>query len=227
MRLYLLTAASALALLVAAPASAAIVISTGAGTIQPDENLLFTNNPDNGLTIEGITNQSGTLVSIAGGETLVGNGGQARIESLDGSLNTTFAYNGLSGQTLGFDLSDSSLAFTESEFRIFVGRGTATQATLTYFDTAGTQFQETFAIPSNGFFNAYAIDNQLIDYFSFSANGSIEDVRQIRLGGFTSLDGGGGGAGVVPEPATWALMILGFGGAGSMLRAKRRRRATV
>lgn len=28
-------------------------------------------------------------------------------------------------------------------------------------------------------------------------------------------------AGVVPEPGTWALMILGFGGAGAMLRSRR------
>ena len=26
----------------------------------------------------------------------------------------------------------------------------------------------------------------------------------------------------VPEPATWALMIVGFGGAGAMLRSRRR-----
>lgn len=29
-------------------------------------------------------------------------------------------------------------------------------------------------------------------------------------------------SGAVPEPATWALMILGFGGAGAMLRGRRR-----
>ena len=34
----------------------------------------------------------------------------------------------------------------------------------------------------------------------------------------------GGGAGGVPEPASWALMILGFGGAGATLR---RRRAAI
>ena len=227
MKLYLLTAASALALLVAAPASATIIITTGAGVIQPEENVLFTNDPDDGLTVEGITNQTGTLVSITGGEILVGNGGQARVEATNTFLDTAFTYNGLSGQTLGFDLSDNALAFTEAEFRLFVGQGTATEATLTFFDTTGGQFQETFAIPANGFFNAYAIDGQLIDYFSFSANGSIQDVRQIRLGGVASLDGGGGGAGVVPEPGTWALMILGFGGAGSVLRLQRRRRATA
>lgn len=31
-----------------------------------------------------------------------------------------------------------------------------------------------------------------------------------------------GSVGVVPEPGTWALMILGFGGAGAMLRQRRR-----
>jgi len=30
-----------------------------------------------------------------------------------------------------------------------------------------------------------------------------------------------GGGGVIPEPATWAMMILGFGGVGAMLRRRR------
>jgi hypothetical protein len=29
--------------------------------------------------------------------------------------------------------------------------------------------------------------------------------------------------GAVPEPGTWALMILGFGGAGAMIRSTRRK----
>jgi hypothetical protein len=34
-------------------------------------------------------------------------------------------------------------------------------------------------------------------------------------------------AGGVPEPASWALMIIGFGGAGAALRSQRRRQATA
>jgi hypothetical protein len=51
----------------------------------------------------------------------------------------------------------------------------------------------------------------------------------VNTGGLTgnvgaTLTGGGGG---VPEPATWGLMILGFGGAGAALRSSRRRKAAA
>ena len=217
MKTQLATVASALALLIAPPVAATVMIGTGAGTLQPDENLLFTNNPANGTTLNGVTNQTGTLVSITGGEVLAGNGGQARLEAADGLLNTAFTYNGLAGQNLGFDLADPALAFTQAEFRIFVGGGTASQATLTFLDTAGQQFQNTFAIPSNGFFNAQALDGQQINSFSIATNGSFEDVRQVRIGGVATIP-----VGLVPEPASWALMILGFGGVGGLIRRQRR-----
>lgn len=201
-------AATAAFLMAATSAAASVVIDVGAGALQPDENLLFNNNPPPGLIIEGWTNQSATLVEIEGGETLTPSGGQARLDTSDGTLSTTFTYRGLADQLVGFDLSDPALAFTETEFRLF--GGTATQATLTFVDTDGQVFSEVFDIPANGFFNARAIDGQLIDYFSIAANGTIGDIRQIRIGGFQAI--------VVPEPATWAMMILGFGGVGSLLR---------
>jgi hypothetical protein len=207
--------AGAAVTLAAGPANATVIIGTGAGTLQPDENVLFNNNPPNGLTVTGVTNQSATGVSITGGETLVGNGGQARVQSLDGLINTAFTYNGVANQELGFDLSDPAKAFTSAEFRIFVGGGTATQATLTFVDTAGQQFQSTFAIPSNGFFNAQATNGEQINFFSVGTNGSFEDARQIRIGGIGAI-----GA-LVPEPASWALMIMGVGGIGASLRRRR------
>jgi hypothetical protein len=209
---YALAASAALLLAVAgSPAAATIVLDVGPGVLQPDENLLFNNNPTPGLTIEGVTNQTGTGVTIEGGETLTPAGGQARLDTLDGKISTPFTFRGFANQLVGFDLTDGGLAFTETEFRIF--GGTATELTLTFVDTAGEVFQQTFGIPANGFFNARTLDGQLIDYFSLAANGTIGDVRQIRIGGVT---------GIVPEPATWAMMLLGFGAAGAMLRTRRR-----
>jgi hypothetical protein len=206
-------AAAALALATASPAAATIVLNAGAGVLQPDENLLFNNNPLPGITIEGITNQTDTLVTIEGGETLTGAGGQARLDTADGKISTNFVYNGRANQLVGFNLSNAALAFTTTEFRLF--GGTATQATLTFVDTAGQVFAQTFAIPANGFFNARAIDGQLIDYFSIAANGTIGDIRQIRIGGVQAIPTG------IPEPGAWALMITGFAGMGALMRRRR------
>jgi hypothetical protein len=205
----------------ATSASATVVIGTGAGVLQPDENLLFNNDPAPGLAIQGWTNNTHTLFTLSGGETLIAAGGQARLDTQDGIISSPFTFNGFDNQLVGFDVSDGGLAFTSTEFRLF--GGTATQATLTFVDTDGQIFQQSFAIPANGFFNAQAVDGQLIDYFSIAANGTIGDVRQIRVGGLQAIpdDGNNGGNGGVPEPATWALMIMGFGGAGVVLRRRR------
>ncbi len=197
-----------------------VVINSGPGTIQPDENVLFNNGPVSGLTLEGITNQTNTLISITGGETLVAAGGQARLDTMDGTINSPFTFNTFTNQLVGFDLSNAGLAFTQAEFRLF--GGTATSATLTFVDTDGEVFTQALTIPASGFFSAQAIDGQLIDFFSIAANGTIGDVRQVRIGGVTDIGGGVGAA--VPEPATWAMMIVGFGAAGAMMR---RRRAAV
>lgn len=216
MKSKLLAAAGLAASLAASPAAALIVIGTGASGVDVDENLLFTNNPPPGLEIEGITNNTGTLVDITGGEVLYGSGGQARVRAqADNRIDTPFTYQGVSNQLLGFDFDDASLAFSDAVFRVFVGRGTATSLTITAFDTLGTQFQQTLAIPRSGFFNLTTLDNQLIDRFSIAANGSIEDVRQVRFGGIVE-------AGVIPEPTAWAIMIVGFAGAGAALRRQRR-----
>jgi hypothetical protein len=55
----------------------------------------------------------------------------------------------------------------------------------------------------------------VVDVAGYNAAGAL--VNTGRIG--ATLQGG------VPEPASWALMILGFGGVGAMLRANRRRMA--
>ena len=217
MKLQIALAASAL-LLAAAPAGATIVIGTGPGVLQPPENVLFNNNPAPGTAITGVTNQTATSVSIRGGEALVAGGGQARVEAMDGLVNTTgSAFGGLPASQLAFDLTNAALGFTSAEFRIFVGDGTATSATLTFLDTAGQTFSNTFNILPNGFFNALATNGETIDKFSFTTNGTFQDVRQVRVGGVQTISI----PGLVPEPMSWALMIFGFGGVGAIVRRRR------
>jgi hypothetical protein len=57
----------------------------------------------------------------------------------------------------------------------------------------------------------------------FNSNTTINFAGKLALGGFTSqtpfVDGPPTGG--VPEPGAWALMIVGFGGIGSVLRRRR------
>jgi len=59
--------------------------------------------------------------------------------------------------------------------------------------------------------------------------GSCGVIVSSHVGGITGTGGGGGGGGVgaVPEPATWALMIVGFGLVGSVRRRQVRGLVTV
>ena len=62
------------------------------------------------------------------------------------------------------------------------------------------------------------IDSAGFTQITFSAPRASEGIL------FDRLRFGGTPGGVVPEPAAWAMMIIGFGAAGSMIR---RRKAVV
>jgi hypothetical protein len=65
---------------------------------------------------------------------------------------------------------------------------------------------------TNGLFRVVGTAGERFNSVTFSSSQNSFEVDNLAVGG-------------VPEPASWALMILGFGGAGAALRGQRRRQA--
>ncbi|MCG2632381.1 PEP-CTERM sorting domain-containing protein [Bradyrhizobium sp. WYCCWR 13023] len=196
----------ALATVTASPAFADI-IEVAASSIQGD-NVLFNGGTQTGTTVMGQT-QLGTDVlftgtTLGGGNTIIAAGGQARIEgALDTSTrnpNDTLLLN-----SLNFSLAGGG-TFNNLEFNVF--GGTATSATFLITNNQGqvTPFTETLGNGQN-FFAFQGIKGQSIASVaaSFTGGGTL-DLRQIRLDQ-SAVSG-------VPEPASWALLALGFLGLG-------------
>jgi hypothetical protein len=128
---------------------------------------------------------------------------------------------------LSFSLVDAT--FTSLEFRVTPidtnnpGPTAAWTLTLNGFDANNVAWSDSFDdLGKNEFFNIYAVNGQRITSANFTMptnQGAIQKVAQIRIGGAERvvIDT------PVPEPGTWALMIIGFGGAGAMLRQRRHR----
>ncbi len=210
MRKLIMAAALAAFAISALPAAATIVIYQTPGAVQPAENVLFQGAPPIGNTVIGFTNVTNTRVTFIGTEPLATpSAGQARITGVDGNLSQ-----------LSFAL-DPGLGFKEVEFNIFGTGATATQVLLSFTDQFGSIFSGTYTIGSGqNYFSARAFDNQFITSVNLALNGSARDVRQFRIGGIgdSTIDPGGGS---VPEPASWAMMMAGFGLVGAAMRRRK------
>jgi len=204
------SAAAGLALLSAAPALADItVISSPPFPQNPPENVLLTATAP-GSPLLGQTNQTHTQVLFTSTTDVLSSPpqGQAFLASTDGSL-----------QNLNISLTDPNLGFTSFEFN--VDAASSQQITLLFTDQFGqTQAANgqptTFTVGGSGsnFFNALATNGEVITNVSLTG-ANLTDIGQVRLGGVVSFQGG-----PIPEPATWAMMIFGFGGIGLLLRRR-------
>lgn len=68
------------------------------------------------------------------------------------------------------------------------------------------------------------------NFYNYNVGGGLSQISSNDwddFGDFGSLAWKANFSGGVPEPAEWALMVLGFGAAGASLRARRRATATV
>lgn len=208
---FLAAALAGLASISATTAQAGVVLCSDPSCVVTDENVLV-----EGATgvpvVNGVTNTTNVGVIFTSDTDALLNGsanGQADVSATDGLLNSlTFALTG--GAT-----------FATAEFNLFPLPGNALneafQVIITYF-TPGMGSQ-TVAINTNGqnFIGITGTDGEMFTSVTFLANPDttgIQDLRQLRLGGIAST--------AVPEPATWMMMLLGFGAIGFALRRRPR-----
>ena len=107
----------------------------------------------------------------------------------------------------GIDVKTTSIGIVTT---VNTGLGAARDADFISF----SDFPQTFNVYEGGF--------SIVDIYGSIVGDPFVDLNGIAVTpGFEGTGFVGNGVGAVPEPATWALMIGGFGAAGTSLRRRR------
>ena len=193
---------------VAAPASAAITVCSGGGCApQPHSNVLV-NGGETGSTVNGTLNNGPGTVAFSSSQTLASQAnGQARVGAATGGLTDPLDISFTGGLMSALEFNLNALTGGTVSFAFSGGDSNG-------FATGPLTLREN----GSNFFNVYGGSFDKIS-ISFGDNASLQDIQQVRLAV-------AGAIGAVPEPATWALMILGFGAIAGTMR-RRRAKTTV
>lgn len=211
--------------LMAALATAAI----GLGVATPAGAVTLQLCPGGASCVSGTTNVNLGTFNAPGSLTVTGNvgigGPQVNFTSTDGLLETNtgaatiFTASGSALDQLTFTLVTG--AFTSAEFNLEQGSPKAFDIVLSV-SGGGTKVVSISNSAGSNVFDIIGDPGESFTSASFVSTGSggFADFKQLRL----VL---AAGTPPVPEPGTWALMLLGFGGVGIALRRSRRNRGTL
>ncbi|TCJ39513.1 PEPxxWA-CTERM sorting domain-containing protein [Parafrankia sp. BMG5.11] len=204
-KFYLAALPIAAALAVASsPASATITITANQQDGQGD-NVLFQDVEQTGPagTVTGETQDGYSLLfSSTTGQTLFAPAkGQARVEAEGGDLTSVVIKPSTVGQY--FDFIEFNLNGADSPF------------TINACDNFGDCSFSYSSDGKSGSNFVFASTDAAQSIASISFTGSATDIRQIRPGFEETA------VGAVPEPATWAMMLFGFGAVGFGMRRRR------
>jgi hypothetical protein len=191
-------------------AQAAVIFGTGNPGNAGTDNVLFNSCTANvlvGLSVNGCLNSDHSLLVdfYNAGETLVADGGQARITAQDGAFSQ-----------LTFGFQDPSRGFTKAIFNINTTPGDTGTISITANLFGGGSASVANQALANGsnFFFVETNAGEIIDTISFvssigMSSVTFEDARQFRIGGQQA----------VPEPASLLLVASGL-----LIAARRIRR---
>jgi hypothetical protein len=214
----------------AVPAQAAIslytdrttfTVDTGAATIED-----FTATSHFPIT-SGVLNSSTTEAGLSAGDIeagvtysvpLPGSGFFFNIDAGGG-----FAGGFLDGLVAGGDRKTLTVDFDAAQGAFGFDTNTlmGTAFSIRIFGTSGLLYDETLAVSDAAFFGFASSETNIL---SAEIVGN-DSTFSFALDNFT-FDGDAV-SGAIPEPSTWAMMILGFGAAGSVLRRRRTGRPVV
>ena len=211
----LAASAAAAALISAAPAMATVVIqegscvSCGLDTVHLDDTTV------GDAVVNGTVGTSGPGVQFGSTEVIgvTGGPGQAWVGGADGTTdNLTFQVAGHTFDALEFNLNTVNGG----------GPPTPWGVTITGYDQNIVAFSQDFTgITNNQFFNVTALagSGEHISKVTLQIDGATDAASPIVAAGqFRVADV----AALVPEPATWAMMIIGLGGLGALVRRRRK-----
>jgi hypothetical protein len=141
-------------------------------------------------------------VTFTGDENLNTNPGAATIFPTDLSTLTTLTFSIVGG-------------FTAAEFNLENGDPSSFTVSLT--DSNNDTFSQLLTkLNGSNIFDIVAAPGVTLTSATFTTTGGgFNDFKQLRVITSTSIPD-------VPEPATWGLMLLGFGGMGMVMRRSRR-----
>lgn len=143
------------------------------------------------------------------------------------STGSTFQQSGWSGN-ISFDNGSNYLTvnFTGATLNVDANGGSASlintdpSSTITYtsnFLTLPDFDSKAFSLAFTG----------ILPFFTIAGNGYGNDFTANIAGSFSGAPGGEGPGGVIPEPATWAMLVIGFGLTGATMRRRSGRRVVA
>lgn len=212
MKQLLLASAAVFAVTAAAPASAAVV---GMRTTGPAPSVLT-------LSSTGLSNGATPVATLTGGT--VYNGDQPFADQPVGSVSSFLA----AGPTSG---SSATLTFlVTSNFLSFLWGSPDTYNTLSINSTTGgVTTTDNFTAAGLGFPVTNGAQN-FSQYVRFDGTTAGTRINSVTFSNTPSIDAFESAnfsiTAPVPEPATWALMLVGFGGIGFAMRRRKSKVAT-
>jgi hypothetical protein len=200
--------------LLSALATAAIALSTTPAQAATILNATCSGNCFTGLDIVNLTSATNTSLGVGtvDGITINFTSSTDALDLANGAA-TVSTHDGSGFGQLTFKLLDGA-GFSQADFALDQA---SKPITLDFLLSDGTHQSYTITNPTGSEpFGIQADAGTYITQVSITTtDGSYNTFKQLKLGGFNSTR--------VPEPSTWALMLLGFGGIGMTLRRSRRR----